>query len=226
MIAVALALGLAAAQPRLGVVDTTAAGAPDVAAALAAAAVELGRFDVQSAAAVDKAVAEARHVGAACAFDEGPDCWARLGVLSELDRIVVLRVKDKRIDLLLVDVPARTAARTSTTLGDDPRRSADDALAALLSGHAAAPPQAPHGGLFYTGVYSAAAGAVVVAGCGGGALGVSSQMASLLVQARDRGKPLGDDYRTLDVAFVALSVCTGVAAVAAAGGGVLAAVAE
>jgi hypothetical protein len=225
-----IALALLAAQPRLGVVDATAAGAPDLAAAVAASAQKLNRFDVQTPDVVDKAVAEARKVGAACGIDDGPDCWARLGILSELDRILVLNKSADRLDLLLVDVPARSAARSSMQIapGALPAQIADDALAALLSGQAvpiAAPKVAAphvHGPLFYTGAYGAAFGAVVLVGCGGGALGVSSQLATRLVQARDQGVPLDDKYRGLNTSFIALGVCTGVAALAGVGGGVLA----
>jgi hypothetical protein len=229
----AFALLLAIAQPRLGVVDATPAGAPDLTAAVAAAAGKLGRFDVEPADAVDSAVNEARRVGAACGFDDGPECWARLGVLSDLDRIVVVRKSAASVDLLLVDVPARTAARSSTPSTEtDPAKLADIALAALLSGQAVkvANPakEAPKekGAAFYAGAYSAAFAGVVFVGCGGGAVGVSSQMATLLVGARDQKIPLGDSYRGLNTAFIALSACTGVAAVAGIGGGITALVVE
>jgi hypothetical protein len=228
----ALLLVLAAAQPRLGVIDTTGAGAPDLVVALAAEAKAQGRFDVQPQEAVDAAVADARGVGAACAFDDGPECWARLGVLAELDRVVVVRVSEDVVDLLLVDVPARTAARSSTAKGADAIEAGRQALRALLSGQVTAPPPpkpaAPkvRGVGFYTGAYAAAFGAVLVAGCGGGALGVSAQMADRLVQAKEQGTPLDDKYRGLDAAFLGLSICTGVAAAAGIGGGIAALVIE
>lgn len=219
---IALVLFMAASQPRLGVVDATPAGAPELTAAFAVAATQLGRFDVQPADAVDGALLEARKMGAACAFDDGPECWARLGILSELDRILVVRKGADTVDLLLVDVPARTAVRSSAPSTTAPATM----LSALLSGQPTKPAPKARSALFYPGAYAAAFGAVLVAGCGGGALGVSSQMADRLVQARDRGVPLDDKYRGLDGAFVGLTVCAAIAGAAGVVGGLTALVVE